>query len=438
MKQGKVSMVVPCYNKVGFIDMMLDSVIAQEWDNIELILVNDGSTDGTREVISAYEPRLKARGYDVVIIDQENAGCCAAVYAGLLRMTGDYFCLVDCDDAIEPKYVSHMAGWLDTNNDCEWAACSYRTVRHERHETQTGPMKEYRFRQDTDNLLEKYILRETITTVWVYMTRVSYINKCAMIENFCTERRKTYEPLIMVPLAFGMGKLEHFNEPLYLYNQTALDLFKFTEFDKCVKYYDDYMYLYDWAISRLSAPEAQKRRLFSIARLAYFKEIVLFMPRISDGMAHEQEIARLFAETLDELFEPTPAISAEDILRVGFALIFKIMQRSILNELPPKRIIGYGALGKSAGKLLPLLEKSAWRPTELWDMNGDGVNVKKPDFNSLAREDIILLLPTKRSVLDEFAMDSEGCRAKVLERSEINEIIAEAEFSRLAEARLKH
>ena len=68
-------MVVPCYNKVEYIGEMLDSVIAQKWDNIEVILVNDGSTDGTREAIAEYEPKLKTRGYETVIIDQENAGC---------------------------------------------------------------------------------------------------------------------------------------------------------------------------------------------------------------------------------------------------------------------------------------------------------------------------------------------------------------------------
>ena len=61
--QGKVSMVMPCYNKVDYIAEMFDSIISQEWDNIELILVNDGSTDGTREVIAEYEQRFSARGF---------------------------------------------------------------------------------------------------------------------------------------------------------------------------------------------------------------------------------------------------------------------------------------------------------------------------------------------------------------------------------------
>jgi len=53
--QGKVSMVVTCFNKVKYISAMLDSVLEQVWDNIEVILVNDGSTDGTREIIAENE-----------------------------------------------------------------------------------------------------------------------------------------------------------------------------------------------------------------------------------------------------------------------------------------------------------------------------------------------------------------------------------------------
>lgn len=80
-----VSMVVPCYNKVNYIGEFFQSVYDQVWDNIELILVNDGSTDGTREIIRQWEPRFVRRGYSVQIIDQENRGVFGAIKAGLER-----------------------------------------------------------------------------------------------------------------------------------------------------------------------------------------------------------------------------------------------------------------------------------------------------------------------------------------------------------------
>ena len=120
--QSKTSMVIPCYNKEESISRMFDSILAQEWDNIELILVNDGSTDGTRGIITEYEPKFLERGYEVVIIDQDNQDVAAAVRNGLLRVTGEYVCQVDADDELDPRYVSMMAGWLDEHLWYEWAA----------------------------------------------------------------------------------------------------------------------------------------------------------------------------------------------------------------------------------------------------------------------------------------------------------------------------
>ncbi len=446
--QGKVSMVVPCYNKADFIGAMLDSVLAQEWDNIEVILVNDGSTDGTREIIAQYEPKLKARGFEAVIIDQENAGCCAAVYAGLLRMSGKYFCLVDCDDEIEPQYVSHMANWLDTHEDCDWAACSYRAVDIEAGAPKVHPMAEYAYRQDTCNLLEKNILRKTITTVWIYMTRVSYLKKCGLVENFCSQRRKTYEPLIMVPLAFGKGKLEFFNEPLYRYNQTALDLFRFKKFEDCIKYYEDYLYLYDWSIGKLNASSEEKRRLYTIARLAYYKELVAFIPRVPDGKEHELSVAQELSDTLDEVFEPAPRIEPAKIVKIGFQHLFAVLERNVLGEASavpalvevypvPARIIAYGALGAAAAKRLPILNMGLWRPTELWDKNGDGVSIKKPDVSSLTAGDTVLVMPTSKAAREEIARELEGCPSRIININEIWNILQQSHFSALEKARLK-
>ena len=439
-KQGKVSMVVPCYNKVNFIGAMLDSVIAQKWDNIELILVNDGSTDGTREIISAYSQKIISRGYELIIIDQENAGCCAAVYAGLIKMTGDYFCLVDCDDEIEPQYVSHMANWLDTNEDCEWTACSYSTVRHVNGEVTYNKPPVYKYPQNTDRLLEKYILRQTITTVWIYMSRISYVKKCGLIENFCLERRKTYEPLIMVPLAHGGGKIEFFNEPLYKYNQTALDLFRFDYFQKCIDYYDDYLYLYKWSIDRLSSTNTLKIRLWSIAKLAYYRELFVQLNVILDGKFYINKVAYDFANTINTLFEPSPEVSPI-VAAANFQRLYDVVVSTILGDyseilINPSRVIGYGALGRAAVKILPMLDHTGWKPTELWDKNGDGEKIKTPDVSSLCEGDLVLVIPSDYAVVNEIKSVLSNIPARIIYRNELNKYMDSIFFYSLIKARL--
>lgn len=421
--QGKVSMVVPCYNKEQYIDAMLLSVENQAWDNIELILVNDGSTDKTREIIENWRPRLTHRGYKVIVIDQINGGCCAAVKTGLEQMTGDYFCLVDCDDEVHPEYVSMMAGWLDEHDDYDWAACTYRPYMHSDIGITAGDIAKWPYPQDADKLLEKYIFRKVITMAWIYMARSSYVRRCGMIDNFCSERKATYEPLIVVPLAAGGGKLKYFHEPLYKYNMFASDLYRFDRFEKAIKYYDDYLYLYKWAISRLQKPEKEKTHLYSIARLMYEKELFMQIPRVQDGEAYFDSISISLVKLLDELFYPAPRIPYERIRETSFWNTFEAIEDSICagkasafhEELAGKRIIGYGVLGKVAQSWIPRLKGTRLEPVILWDAAGDGVSAERPDFSDLTESDAIIVFPRAQEIRDDVLKNSNGAKVITIE-----------------------
>ena len=433
--QGKVSMVVPCYNKENYIGAMLNSVLKQAWDNIELILVNDGSTDKTRNVIIEYLPKFKERGYDVKLIDQENGGCCKAVHTGLIHMTGEYFCLVDADDEIEPHYVSRMAAWLDMNDEYEWAACSYSRV-----EKIDGVIREnqtssfYPFSPDADHMLVRYIFREMITTVWIYMTRISYLHKCGMIENFCDEHRRVYEPLIAVPLmAFG-GKLKYFDEALYKYNIYASDLFGFDSYEKAEAYYEDYNYLYEWSISRLAVSESIRQSFRSITRLAYYYELFAQLPQI----IKRQNIC-LSEKTITEFnrqYNTEICVTPAELSEQGYQDFFASLSQTLL--LPDlvrwKRIIGYGASGRAAKQYIPLLAETGYNPTELWDNNGDGYKVRIPDIESLTADDLILVFPRTESIISEIKTILADTPATVYYSGAIEYLIKGAAFPQIKRA----
>ena len=86
----KVSVVVPCYNQGQYIDEAVDSVLDQTYQGFEIIIVNDGSTDSTLEIINRYG--------SVKCIYQQNAGLSAALNQGLAVATGDFFAFLDADD----------------------------------------------------------------------------------------------------------------------------------------------------------------------------------------------------------------------------------------------------------------------------------------------------------------------------------------------------
>lgn len=100
-----VSIVVPMYNLETCVSTCLDSLLSQTWSPLEIILVNDGSTDRTEDILNAYA----ARNQNIRVITQNNAGVDAARYAGMDAAAGEYVMFVDGDDALFPDSVEAMA-----------------------------------------------------------------------------------------------------------------------------------------------------------------------------------------------------------------------------------------------------------------------------------------------------------------------------------------
>ncbi len=99
-----VSIVVPVYNAAAFLPDMFDSVLAQTYENIEVICVNDGSSDNSLEVLRRYA----ARDSRVAVVDKPNSGAGETRNAGIARAAGEYLCFVDSDDFIEANAVEAL------------------------------------------------------------------------------------------------------------------------------------------------------------------------------------------------------------------------------------------------------------------------------------------------------------------------------------------
>src|SRR5688572_27945750 len=109
---SRISVVITNYNYAQFLSQALDSVFAQTQRPHEVILVDDGSTDGSRAVIERY---------DVHAIWQANAGQSAALDAGVAAATGDVVCLLDADDAWHSTKIERVAYAFDQHPSIQWA-----------------------------------------------------------------------------------------------------------------------------------------------------------------------------------------------------------------------------------------------------------------------------------------------------------------------------
>ena len=100
----KVSIIVPTYNKAEELRRALDSILSQTYSNLEVIVINDGSLDHTKDVLQEYQQKDER----IVAIYQENSGVSVARNVGIKRATGTYINFVDGDDAIAPDIIEKL------------------------------------------------------------------------------------------------------------------------------------------------------------------------------------------------------------------------------------------------------------------------------------------------------------------------------------------
>ena len=112
----QISVVIPAYNRAELIGETIDSVLAQTFQDFEIIVVDDGSTDDTATVIASY-------GSLVQYLYQENAGQAAARNAGIRAAQGQHIALLDSDDLWLPPKLEKQVSCLLSADQCAWVYC---------------------------------------------------------------------------------------------------------------------------------------------------------------------------------------------------------------------------------------------------------------------------------------------------------------------------
>ncbi|NRB75841.1 MAG: glycosyltransferase family 2 protein [Verrucomicrobiales bacterium] len=115
LQSGLVSIIVPCYNVERFIERFFNSLAEQTYKNLEVILVNDGATDQTGDLIQKALPQLRAEGYDVQVINQDNLGLAGAINTGLKHFTGEFLTWPDPDDWLTTDSIEQRVKHLNAH-----------------------------------------------------------------------------------------------------------------------------------------------------------------------------------------------------------------------------------------------------------------------------------------------------------------------------------
>ena len=129
-KEPLVSIVIPYFNRKQFVKIMIDSVINQIYTNWELIMVDDGSTDGTQSLLIEYTKKEK-RILSYVREDiSQCKGACTCRNIGLHAATGEYIIFFDSDDWITPNCLADRVAFMEQNREFDFSVSPFFTYRN--------------------------------------------------------------------------------------------------------------------------------------------------------------------------------------------------------------------------------------------------------------------------------------------------------------------
>ena len=112
MRQIKVSVLIPAYNQAKYLGKAIQSVLDQTFTNFELIIVNDGSSDGTDDIVKSFvDPRIK------YIVHDQNKGLAATRNTGIRASSGEFVAFLDLDDFFHPEKLKIYMDYVAEHSD---------------------------------------------------------------------------------------------------------------------------------------------------------------------------------------------------------------------------------------------------------------------------------------------------------------------------------
>ena len=118
-----ISVIVPVYKTEKYLRTCIESIQKQTYDNLEIILVDDGSPDACPQICDEYEKKDDR----IIVLHNHNQGVAAARNIGLERANGQYICFVDSDDYVYKRYIEKLYKTL-INNDADMAVCGFMVI----------------------------------------------------------------------------------------------------------------------------------------------------------------------------------------------------------------------------------------------------------------------------------------------------------------------
>ncbi|MDT0686855.1 glycosyltransferase family 2 protein [Autumnicola psychrophila] len=254
MTKPLVSIIIPCYNNWENIEEAVDSALAQDYPNTEIIIIDDGSNDKTKAILQKIEPKISK------LITQENKGASKARNVGIAQASGKYILPLDSDDYFECSFCSKAIEIIENDEKIKLVTCYIR-----------------RFGKNIQDFILKYPdseLKDFLKYNHAIGNSLFRKTECEKVGGYDEKMKKGYEDWeFFIRLLSNGGKSICIKEQLFHYrlressntataNRNKYDLLKYIYLKHKDLYVRHYELLIDHNLERLKFVENSEKRIY--------------------------------------------------------------------------------------------------------------------------------------------------------------------------------
>ena len=213
-----VSIMVPCYNGEFFLNQLLDCLYNQDYEKIHVIIVDDGSTDGSAEIINNNILRFDQAGKRLTYLYQENKGIAGAINLALPYVDGEFCTWMDVDNILDENCISKKVDYLNNHPEKKWVMCKGIVVVEKELNKPIGVLGE---NFGVDEFAEDLLLHRVNCTPELYMVRSRYLFKVLPEGRhiYDDNKRIGHNMQLLFPMAVMYGAPGRIEKELFFYLQ---------------------------------------------------------------------------------------------------------------------------------------------------------------------------------------------------------------------------
>ena len=327
----KVSIITPCFNGEKFISRYFDSILEQTYKNIEVIFINDGSTDTTEKIVEQYIPMFNKYGIEFIYIYQENKGQAAALNNGLKKFSGDYLTWPDSDDILTKDSIEKKVFFLENNKQYGLVRSGAKVVLENNLHDIIGYLGKNNKNKFKEDLFLDYIIEND---VW-------FAPGCFMIraDNFLevNPMREIYEGRggqnwqMLLPLMYKY-KCGYIDEELYIYiireNSHSHDIEGFEqEYKRCMEHEKILIN----CIKNIDMNESEREKYFKIINEKYVRRNFLLSVDYNKKELAEELYKVIKKKYKVSKYEYLQYLSSRSIVLKVFIDILRFIKKLLIN-----------------------------------------------------------------------------------------------------------